>query len=744
MRPARLELSGFLSYREPTAIDLSGVNAAAIVGHNGAGKTSIVEAIGWALYGKGRGRGPDDFVSAGATECRVAFYFELGDARYRTQRQRSLSAGGKSYLGLEVDTNDHDGFGWQPVGGDSIAETQAAIEQLLGMDFETWERTSYIGQGRADAFTRLRPAERKELLADVLGLNVYERLEQLARGKERELAGVHTGLLRRSEQFEDFLAGEGSAHAALAQAAEEWDVAQDDVARFEGDYAAAIRALELARAEIAKVAHIVQQLEFLRQARTDKVRQLQHLLEQRARDKQDLEAEARGVEALVLRLRTSAEDATALEAKAQANRLEAETLEARAEQLKAMAATQEAAASVASEQARTAGEAIARIKHRIAALGESRESSCFTCGQPLTLEQRNAILRQLEDEWRRSTEDAASFEQRARTEASAADELRQEAAGCLTQAAQLAGEVDELQRAAERALAHGERIPHEEGRLASLWDRISAQEIDLQRVREQLTNLQEPSDEERRLEDELAAARTLETSATRYKEKADSLAAELAAARERLTEAAGEHGRAKEVLAAYERARQDLEAIRRETAETGRLRFGYDTLATAFGRNGIPALIIENAVPQIDAEANRLLAKLTEGRLSARIDSLRATRSGGLRETLDITVADETSERPLESLSGGERQCVDLALRIALARLLAHRAGTRIETLILDEAFTALDAGHRQRTVEVLHGLLEEFSCLLFITHLQELADAFPARFLVTKEEGSSRVEQAA
>jgi exonuclease SbcC len=102
VRPLSVELSGFRSFREPTRIDLSEVTAAALVGENGAGKTSIVEAIGWAFYGTGRqGKSPDEYVSTGAGECRVVVEFELAGQRYRVERQRSMAGGGKSSLHLQ-------------------------------------------------------------------------------------------------------------------------------------------------------------------------------------------------------------------------------------------------------------------------------------------------------------------------------------------------------------------------------------------------------------------------------------------------------------------------------------------------------------------------------------------------------------------------------------------------------------------------------------------------------------------
>src|SRR5262249_40875373 len=137
----------------------------------------------------------------------------------------------------------------------------------------------------------------------------------------------------------------------------------------------------------------------------------------------------------------------------------------------------------------------------------------------------------------------------------------------------------------------------------------------------------------------------------------------------------------------------------------------YTELAAAFGKKGVQALIIDNALPEIEAEANRLLARMTDNAMQVSLSTLRAARTGSQQiETLDITITDDAGERPYEMFSGGEAFRINFALRIALSRLLARRAGARLQTLIIDEGFGTQDARGRDRLVEAIEAVKEEFA----------------------------------
>jgi len=168
----------------------------------------------------------------------------------------------------------------------------------------------------------------------------------------------------------------------------------------------------------------------------------------------------------------------------------------------------------------------------------------------------------------------------------------------------------------------------------------------------------------------------------------------------------------------------------------------YQELAEAFSKKGIQALLIEQALPEIQIEANRLLAKMTDNRMSLTLESQREKKSkkGDTIETLDIKIADELGTRNYEMYSGGEAFQIDLALRIALSRLLVKRAGASLPILIIDEGFGTQDSSGRERVVEAINSIQDDFEKIVVITHLDELKDRFPVLINVTKTANGSMI----
>ncbi len=153
----------------------------------------------------------------------------------------------------------------------------------------------------------------------------------------------------------------------------------------------------------------------------------------------------------------------------------------------------------------------------------------------------------------------------------------------------------------------------------------------------------------------------------------------------------------------------------------------------SFGKNGIQALIIENALPEIEEETNNLLDRLTSNATQITMESLRDLKSGRLKETLEIKISDELGMRDYEMYSGGEAFRIDFSLRIALSKLLARRAGTRLRTLVIDEGFGTQDEEGLDNIVQAIQSISDDFDKILVITHLETLKNAFPVKIEVTK-----------
>jgi len=159
----------------------------------------------------------------------------------------------------------------------------------------------------------------------------------------------------------------------------------------------------------------------------------------------------------------------------------------------------------------------------------------------------------------------------------------------------------------------------------------------------------------------------------------------------------------------------------------------YTALMNIFGKDGIQALLIEESIPEIEDEANIILSRLTNNSSQIIIESLRDLKKGGVRETLDIKVSDTFGIRPYEMFSGGESFRIDFALRIAISKLLARRAGTALQTLIIDEGFGSQDEEGLARLMDAIHIIGHDFACVIVVSHLPAFKDNFPVHFQVEK-----------
>ena len=202
-------------------------------------------------------------------------------------------------------------------------------------------------------------------------------------------------------------------------------------------------------------------------------------------------------------------------------------------------------------------------------------------------------------------------------------------------------------------------------------------------------------------------------------------------------------------LGALAQARQHLEALERQI-EQQRQELGaarqrqrvYQELALAFGRKGIQTLMIENLLPQLEAEANHLLGRLSHHQLHLQFVTQRASkgRQDKRIETLDILIADTQGTRPYETYSGGEAFRINFALRLALARILAQRSGMALQLLIIDEGFGSQDPQGCDHLIAAINAIAPDFACILAVTHMPRLRESFPTRLDITKTAQGSRI----
>jgi len=874
MIPLSLSISGFLSYRDPVVLDLSSIELACISGPNGAGKSSLLDAITWALFGVARKR-DEALINAQSNAAEVSLVFAYEGNVYRVQR--SLPRGKTTALEFHIlqeaasrmengessplpdshhtthDTRISTIGTWKPLTERTLRDTQARIEQILRMDYETFVNASFFLQGKADLFTQQRPGDRKRILASILGLEVWEIYRQRAaehrkaleaemaslegrlaeidaelseekarKARLKELQSELEGLSKSRKAQETALEGMRAIAASLAERrkmvealARQAEASRRQLAeqesRREGrdqerqahqqtleradQIEAEYQAWQQARADIEywdEIAARFREHEKRRQGPLDEINAARARLLQEKQGLENQQSTINDQRSETLNLQSAIDNSRraldlANEQLARRDELEVEFESARQRQADAKAENP------------LLREKMDELKGRIDQLSQAEGAECPTCGQPLGIYERAALIdslnaqgREMGDRFRANqtllkdadqlvsqleaqilsltkaeadqlvqTENIARLTARLESIQQAIREWENQGNPHLNEVVSILqletfgsesrlrlAEIDaELKAIGYDAAAHdAARRKEMQGRAAEsslrLLEKAQATLAPLEReiadLDTQITALKEESLRQQG-EYDSAAASLSEAEAQAPDVSAAEL--ELLSARElenRLRMDVGAAQQKVQVLEGLKARRKELEKQREQIArEVGH----YKQLERACGKDGVPALLIEQALPQIEARANNILDRLSGGSMSVRFVTQAAykdRRREDLKETLDIQISDGAGTRDYEMFSGGEAFRVNFAVRLALSEVLAQRAGARLQTLVVDEGFGSQDTQGRQRLVEAINLVRQDFAKIIVITHIDELKDHFPTRIEVEKTDRGS------
>ena len=166
----------------------------------------------------------------------------------------------------------------------------------------------------------------------------------------------------------------------------------------------------------------------------------------------------------------------------------------------------------------------------------------------------------------------------------------------------------------------------------------------------------------------------------------------------------------------------------------------YDKLSEIFGRNGIQAIMIENAIGMIESFANDILRQL-QTRFLVSLRTVKETKAGDLRESLDIIVFDNGSEKAFENYSGGEKALINIALRLSLSRVISAMHGVKMQSLFLDEVLGALDGPNRVEVVRILSYLSRSFDQVFVVSHTDEIQDVIDSSIVIERHDNHSEIK---
>ena len=787
MRPESLELEGFTAFREHTRIEFGDADLFAFTGPTGAGKSSLIDAMIFALYGKVPRLGEklvEPVISKGKQQARVRLDFALGGSKYTAARvvRRTKSGATTKEATLEC-------------GGEVLAqgapELDGRVGELIGLDFQQFTTCVALPQGEFARFLQQVPAARQRLLSKLLGLGIYTRirqrahdrrvdaeaevkfcegklgdldgiedtdeteaevsvraLEDLARSTEKELAGLDD--LRRQREGAE---SERKRRAGQAQALGATKT-PEDARELGAAIQVAVSAVQAARKALAQADDALAQAKTARKSRGDQAehtRQLD-LWNRHTRLAGELEAAAQAAE----RARTERE-------REEASVSDAESASAVARE--ALEHAERAHRAHALRSALAVGEPCPVCEQEVIQLP--------TGGEATALEALRAALQKAE----RTTKDArrrcgdaekaeAAAEQQRKTKTGEQAEVesalaegpdRRQTKSAIAAITKADGAVGEAEK---RVSGEREAVDTAEREVTRLRACEGAAWTAYDRVRDSLVELEPPAPNRRDLfgswtglETWAAAKRPeLAAAAEALAKQAQRLAGDEDEVRDRLAAAFSEAGvefaddPRQQVVDALSGAREALKEVRRKLEERRKLNAQKKAaaergeVAGALERHlradRFERWLLTAAFRSLAADASKILRELSNEQYSfAHNDRFEF-------DIVDHANADET--RSAKTLSGGETFLASLSLALALSEQIAELAtegAARLESIFLDEGFGSLDAD----TLDTVATTIEELGAkrtVGIVTHVRDLADRIPVQFRVSKTSATAVVER--
>ena len=798
MRLHRLALQNFRQHADTVVTFETGLTG--IIGANGSGKSTILEAIAWVLYGNSATRGTRDSIrftrAAPRSPVRAELDFELAGHRYRVVR-------GLTNAELYLDGAE------QPI-ANSITGVSELLQRRLGMSRAEFFNTYFTGQKELNVMAAMGPSERAQFLSRVLGYEKLRTAQTLVRDRRRLIAAETAGLrsampdadvvarMLADSEHRLSLAREASAAAAQLRSEREatlstltprWELAQrererlqevlgelrvaeteetalareaDRVGRELAGVAAARTELEALATELTPLAEIAE--EFQRYERLAREEGRRQTLVETERLLSDELTRLRERRARVFNAPVMEEEATlAVEAK----RKELEESLGRLEARRTEWVRDRQEAETKRDALRKQYAELKVQRDRIVDLGE--EGACPVCTRPLDQHYRG-VLEHFDDQLETIAVDGRFYNTRLDQLEEMPDEVKQldEARRSLTaEVGALERRLAKVQAAVQELAQLSKDISVKEQRHDAVRRDLSAIPAgydgakhaalrrDVERLlplNERATRLSGQIDREPQLEVErqrvaasLGGVRDRLASLRERRQSVEFSEADFGALRSAYEKAAAE-ARAAEVAAITAQgdanaARSALENAERSRRELERTQAQLDTLQVDRRLHDELDRAYSDLRTDLNFQLRPELAELASSFLHDLTDARYSELD--LDESYNVLVLEDGVPKPV--ISGGEEDLANLVLRLAISQMIAERAGQQFSLLVLDEVFGSLDEARRHNVVELLRRLGDRFEQVILITHIESVREGLDQIVNVRYDEetGASVVTQS-
>jgi len=834
------------------SLNLEPVHIACISGDNGYGKTALLDAITWAIWGKARAKTQDELVNVARNTMFVELDFFAGESRYRVTRTYTKGRGassGKSELNLSIII----GNTVTSLMANTIRETEEKIVNLLNMDYETFINTSYLKQGDSNRFTSSRPTDRKKILADLLDLSYYERLESASKQHSRQLQNdvevqqsviEHKSstvqekelILERLETYKKESQNLLSEEQSLSKELEDLNQKRQTLLVEISNKKTMVDQIDTSEKEIGMM--LVQEMRWKKELGELKILlSRSEEIQSTYKEYQDLRSEYGrsstlisdfhkiNAEKIVIE-KTIAIETLKLESQIsnKSNRIKTDLqplVDGIPKLLREINLANTALQNLEIEfsetehllnKANAMSEKVTILqisnKTLLTQMSDSRnrfdminhaEATCPLCLQSLSTGNKQHIREGLQSEGKTSKVEYESNLEKIqaltdrKNEIITQNELQQtilvrkktetgkiqydlmnqlgksedssiELSSLKLNLVQMEEELNSERFCSEelnrlkildsklKKLEDTEKNhSHLESKLESLSPYLELH-AQLQGSRDRLLSVTQSVEDTKSIREarqlqtetwklELVRIEKILTEEWGFDQKINLIQSKIKKVKGQSLNAVTMREQARYQIEQIVKAEEDIKSMELEIFKTNENVQLYEELASAFGRNGIQALMIERAVPMLENTAKELLARLSDNKMTIKLELKegRIDRATGLpSEELNITISDEQGTRSYETFSGGETFRIDFAIRIAMSKLLASRSGSPLPILFIDEGFGSQDTIGQGRLIEVIQSISEDFEKIIVITHIDSMKENFDQQIEISKTEYGS------
>lgn len=717
-------MSGFLSY-EDGDIDMSDLAYTAIVGANGAGKSTIPHAIVWVLFGAYRVSGDaDSVINTFYDDCIVSLEFSTrDDDLWRVTRSKRRGKSAK----LKLEYMDAD-EGWVRFGDHTNASAQSQITNLVGMSEQSWRSLVLMSnEDGGNRFVAADPRERREIITELVPeaarwSEFLSKVTDEKRSLDSKIASAEAVIESAEQSIEDAKARLNDAQEEAASFDEE--DAKNKIDQLNAELAAAGTDSQYQVLQ-TKISQIKSERKSLEREHSANLRALKGELADIEKARRELTQTKKEVSKIESETQNISEELEGLIEKV--DDIDADVVDANdnlttiSDRLSAAVSKQSAAQS-----------ALDDAHKRQHAIEDNGAGVCYVCRSEIDDDRYDEIIDANNEEIERAQTDL-DIANRAVSKAQA-DHKKAKAA--YDAANKLKLSTHKSISSLKSSLASGNaRVQTELSRIQSIEDEIEEMR-DADDIQTDIDNLVEAhevklSSIDKELEETEDALDDIETVDTREIKR------KIAAIESQIKKHSEVIGSIKSYKATIRDQKKRLKDSKNDIEEMKSRRDDIGFIYEASKSSGIPAMLIDGVLSEIEAEQNNILANLPGSEnMVVEFRTEKALKNGSSRSSLDIVVHDGTgSERLFESFSSGERVRLTVSNMFAMAKVFGARHPGATGTIILDEPLGVLDIDVVPAFVDVLRSAINSgiADSILVVTHDQQVIDALPQKVLVHK-----------